>query len=187
MTGSSGSLLVADAAVNAIRNKGVKGLWSHSSSINHPVHHPWIIPCRPGAAGDSLDSGAELLPQLQSCIRRDVCREHFTQGCLGGCERESELQTLPGVTRSNSLFECNTNSYPGEPFSLQMAGFWRLQLGEECLSCRQVLDAAGCCGLPARHKQPQCSPVSAKSGPPRRLIIPLSFFQLSNLVTMVSS
>lgn len=85
-----------------------------------------------------------------------------SQRCSRGCELESELETLPGATRSNSLFECNTNSYPGKPFSQQISGFWRLQLGEECLSCRQGLDAAGCCGLPARHKQPQRSPVSAK-------------------------
>lgn len=50
--------------------------------------------------------------------------EHFTQGCLGSCELEPELETLPGVTRSNSSFECNTNSYPEKPFPLQMAGLW---------------------------------------------------------------
>lgn len=70
----SGSLLVADAAVNATRNKWVKGFWSHSSCINHPVHDPWITPCSPWAAENPLDSGAELLPQHQSCIHRDVCR-----------------------------------------------------------------------------------------------------------------
>lgn len=165
----------------------VKDFWSHSSCINHPVHDPWINPAGLGLLGIPLTQEQSCSHSTSPASTGMCAREHFTQGCLGGCELQSELQTLPGVIRSNSSFECNTNSYPGKPFSLQITGFWRLQLGKECLSCRQVLDAAGCCGLPARHEQPQCSPVPAKSGPPRRLIISLSFFQLSNLVTMVSS
>lgn len=89
------------------------------------------------------------LTQEQSCSHSyspasaEMCAgEHCTQGCSSGCELEPEVETLPGATRSNSLFECNTNSYPEKPFPLQIAGFWRLQLGKEV----PVLQArAGCC------------------------------------------
>lgn len=49
---------------------------------------------------------------------------------LGRAQQRSIL-LLDSATRSNSLFERNTNRYPEKPFSLQIAGCRRLWRGEE--------------------------------------------------------
>ena len=69
-----------------------------------------------------------------SAARRDARaasnRSQSWKSSLGRVQQRSIL-LLDSGTRSSSLFECYTTSYPEKPFSLQIAECRRLQPGEE--------------------------------------------------------
>lgn len=165
-------------------------LWWLQALLIALAMSPWITPAGPGVLGSPLAQGSRAAPAapvlhpegyVQASAAPWNAQVASDQSWRWKPPLGRVLQwpiLLPDSgTRSDSLIERTTKSYPEKPFSLQIAGCWRLWQGSEV----PVLWARGWMLLGAAGSPPgtsglQPSPVSAKSGLPGRLIISLSSF-----------
>lgn len=203
MTSWSGSLLAAvtDAAVNTSRNKPAKGFCKPSSHVNPGCEPLENSLGRMGVLGTPSAWGSGAAPTVpalhpQGCMQASAAprdaraasnRSRSWKPSLGRAQQRSIL-LLDSATRSNSLFERNTNKYPEKPFfpatrrvPEALAGVRR---GPSCGR------GAGCCWVlraPCQARAAAAFTCFSKIWAARKVNYIFKFLQLSNLVAIVSS